>query len=173
MRAINVQAVKTNDIACRTPHSRGWTWRSHVSTDAIVYRYIWSHIEPATAILCACLATYRPLFVNLHLRLPSVLSGKLGSTNRTTWNESKTGRMSHSSSSGAATGNDLERRSLTDNYPLEYVQINESNVEEDPFKPKSPAKRQYSERTIPTDVMTTPAEREGAWQGSYFASGPS
>lgn len=46
--------------------------------------YAWSQIEPATAILCACMVTYRPLFKNIHLTLPKlsgILSyGRHGST---------------------------------------------------------------------------------------------
>ncbi|KAL8797437.1 MAG: hypothetical protein Q9195_000253 [Heterodermia aff. obscurata] len=29
---------------------------------SLISEYIWSQIEPATAILCACMVTYRPLF---------------------------------------------------------------------------------------------------------------
>lgn len=38
--------------------------------------YAWSQIEPATAIFCACIVTYRPLFHNFHINL-SKLSGIL------------------------------------------------------------------------------------------------
>ena len=31
--------------------------------------YLWTQIEPATAIICACVVTYRPLFTNLNLNL--------------------------------------------------------------------------------------------------------
>lgn len=34
--------------------------------------YAWSQIEPATAILCACIVTYRPLFNDLHVHLPKL-----------------------------------------------------------------------------------------------------
>lgn len=136
-----------------------------MSIDAIVFRYIWSHIEPATAILSACLATYRPLFMDLHLRLPSVLSGgKSGSNNRTTWSESKTDRITHTSSSAAAAGNDPEGQTINDHYPLAQFPMDESRVEEDPFKSKSPPKRQQSEVTIESDVTATPAEQERPWQ---------
>ncbi|MCJ1265640.1 hypothetical protein MMC22_005520 [Lobaria immixta] len=37
--------------------------------------YLWSHIEPATAIWCACLMTYRPLFVDIGLRLQGIFGG--------------------------------------------------------------------------------------------------
>ncbi len=34
--------------------------------------YLWSQVEPATAILCACIITYRPLFTNVNLNLSKV-----------------------------------------------------------------------------------------------------
>ena len=34
--------------------------------------YLWSQVEPATAILCACITTYRPLFRNVSLNLSNV-----------------------------------------------------------------------------------------------------
>lgn len=34
--------------------------------------YLWSQIEPATAILCACLISYKPLFKNINV--PSVFT---------------------------------------------------------------------------------------------------
>ena len=45
----------------------------------MVDEYAWSQIEPATAILCACVVTYRPLFLNMKFdhkfsRLSSSLS---------------------------------------------------------------------------------------------------
>ena len=36
--------------------------------------YIWSQIEPAAAILCGCLVTYRPLFANFDFSFPKRLS---------------------------------------------------------------------------------------------------
>lgn len=36
--------------------------------------YIWSQIEPSTAILCACITTYRPLFENLKFKSLLLLS---------------------------------------------------------------------------------------------------
>lgn len=36
--------------------------------------YIWSQVEPTTAIICACITTYRPLFRGLSLRPISNLS---------------------------------------------------------------------------------------------------
>ena len=34
--------------------------------------YLWSQVEPATAILCACITTYRPLFRNVNLNFSNV-----------------------------------------------------------------------------------------------------
>lgn len=34
--------------------------------------YLWSQVEPATAILCACMMTYRPLFTNINVNLSNV-----------------------------------------------------------------------------------------------------
>ena len=36
--------------------------------------YLWSQLEPAGAVLCACLVTYRPLFTNVNLFIPTRLS---------------------------------------------------------------------------------------------------
>ncbi|KAL9041149.1 MAG: hypothetical protein Q9214_004209, partial [Letrouitia sp. 1 TL-2023] len=47
--------------------------------------YLWSQIEPAVAILCGCLVTYRPLFRNMMLSLPKQLQ-----------------RFSHSSQTGSS-----------------------------------------------------------------------
>lgn len=43
--------------------------------DTFLNTYLWSHIEPATAIWCACLMTYRPLFADIGLKLSSVFAG--------------------------------------------------------------------------------------------------
>ena len=63
--------------------------------DTILNTYLWSHIEPATAILCACLMTYRPLFADMGLKLQSlfgaskqIISGKKGSLNSKSSNSS-------------------------------------------------------------------------------------
>ena len=40
----------------------------------MVAEYTWCQIELATAILCACIATYRPLFTNLPLNLSKASS---------------------------------------------------------------------------------------------------
>lgn len=43
--------------------------------DTFLKTYLWSFIEPATAIWCACLMTYRPLFVDVGLKLRIVFGG--------------------------------------------------------------------------------------------------
>ena len=35
---------------------------------------MWTEVEPATAIICACMVTYRPLFVNISQSLTKVSS---------------------------------------------------------------------------------------------------
>ena len=51
--------------------------------------YTWSEVEPATAILCACVVTYRPLFTNLNLNFSKVSSifGKGGAASKATRDE--------------------------------------------------------------------------------------
>lgn len=43
--------------------------------DTFLNTYLWSHIEPATAIWCACLMTYRPLFVDISSKLRGFFDG--------------------------------------------------------------------------------------------------
>ena len=38
----------------------------------MAHEYLWSQVEPATAILCACIITYRPLFTNINIDLSNV-----------------------------------------------------------------------------------------------------
>lgn len=40
---------------------------------SITDAYLWSQIEPATAILCACLITYKPLFKNISVSLSTTI----------------------------------------------------------------------------------------------------
>lgn len=48
--------------------------------DTGVEGYIWSQIEPSVAILCACLATYRPLFRDMRIRLPNIINKRASVT---------------------------------------------------------------------------------------------
>ncbi|MCJ1267410.1 hypothetical protein MMC22_007295 [Lobaria immixta] len=52
--------------------------------------YLWSHIEPATAIWCACLMTYRPLFVDIGSKLRSVFGGSKPNPSNKKFSSSKT-----------------------------------------------------------------------------------
>ena len=36
--------------------------------------YLWTQVEPATAIICACVVTYRPLFANININLSKLSS---------------------------------------------------------------------------------------------------
>ncbi|KAL8800974.1 MAG: hypothetical protein Q9200_007080, partial [Gallowayella weberi] len=44
----------------------------------LVDEYLWSLAEPATAIFCACAATYRPLFTTINFPLLRGISSRLG-----------------------------------------------------------------------------------------------
>ncbi|MCJ1462047.1 hypothetical protein MMC07_000647 [Pseudocyphellaria aurata] len=53
--------------------------------------YLWSHVEPATAIWCACLMTYRPLFVDLCSRFQSILGGSKQTSSKNELNRTTSG----------------------------------------------------------------------------------
>ncbi|KAI4163379.1 MAG: hypothetical protein LQ342_002886 [Letrouitia transgressa] len=77
-----------------------WIARAyHTASDSLINEYVWSQIEPAVAILCGCLVTYRPLFRNMTLSLPKQLQ-----------------RFSHSSQ----TGNPSEDTPSTKERDLEF-----------------------------------------------------
>ncbi|KAL2043877.1 hypothetical protein N7G274_003397 [Stereocaulon virgatum] len=59
--------------------------------------YIWCHIEPATAILCACIVTYRPLFSSINLdfsMISSLFSKSSTKSSGKTWRAIEDGRNS-------------------------------------------------------------------------------
>ena len=43
------------------------------SLDSFVTPYVFAQVEPSTAVLCACLITYRPLFKDLNLKFLKTL----------------------------------------------------------------------------------------------------
>lgn len=58
------------------------------SPDTFVKTYIWSQIEPTTAIICACLTTCRPLFAAVKLgTLKSLTTSWTGGRSNTTKDE--------------------------------------------------------------------------------------
>lgn len=69
--------------------------------DTFIKMYLWSHIEPATAIWCACLMTYRPLFVDIGSGLRSVFGG----SKQTLSNKKK---LFHSKTNNNSTGSDSD-----------------------------------------------------------------
>lgn len=130
----------------------------------MVSLYIWSHIEPGTALLSACFVTYRPLFANLHIRLPSILSrSKPGSANLRPWSDSKTSKVSNGSSSRAETGSGLEGGTLGDHDRSGYVNIKDGSLKEDLYELKLSSKRQDSEATTEYERTAIPAERDTSW----------
>jgi len=46
----------------------------------MVMQHVWSHVEPATAIICVCVSTYRPLFEDWMNRTAKVSSPFSNST---------------------------------------------------------------------------------------------
>ena len=79
LRIASVAHIRDEDIACKvmehTRRNNGCTVAYQISrTDTFVYTYLWSHLEPATAIWCACIMTYRPLFVDLNLKYQTLVS---------------------------------------------------------------------------------------------------
>lgn len=82
MRVISIGNLKHEDLTGNAfpLHSLIHAYKALVS---MVNEYAWSQIEPATAILCACVFTYRPLFVNLNLNHTlSKLSSSLSRSRR-------------------------------------------------------------------------------------------
>lgn len=41
---------------------------------SLITEYVWTEVEAATAIICACLVTYRPLFINISQSVSKVWS---------------------------------------------------------------------------------------------------
>jgi hypothetical protein len=137
---------------------------SYTSVDTVVSLYIWSHIEPGTAILSACFVTYRPLFANLHIRLPSILSrSKPGSANLRPWSDSKTSKISNGSSGRAETSSGLEGGTLGDHDRSGYVNINDGNLKEDPYELKLSSNKRQDSEANGYERTATPAERDTSW----------
>lgn len=120
--------------------------------DTFLNAYLWSHVEPATAILCACLMTYRPLFADISLKLQSVLgaskqviSGKKGLLNSKSPN-SGTGPDSDASPSlrrgqESARYGDLSARATKGN--LHVVNISMRPCPQDRRSPSPPPADEY------------------------------
>ena len=69
--------VRTEDFTRKYPLLRGYSLVTHLLLVTFANAYLWSQIEPAVAVLCACLVTYRPLFANLDfgfVKLPSIFA---------------------------------------------------------------------------------------------------
>lgn len=65
--------------------------------------YLWSHVEPSTAILCACIMTYRPLFIGFKESLQSRFSKSEGLSKGKLWNASVSDSNSNSDQSRSHT----------------------------------------------------------------------
>lgn len=82
MRVISMGNLKQEDLTGKAFPLYSLI-HTHQALESLVNEYAWSQIEPATAILCACAVTYRPLFVNLDLNHKfSKLSSSLSRSRR-------------------------------------------------------------------------------------------
>ena len=68
MRIVAIGILRKEDLTCNHAASNFSTQTDRL-LDTLAREYTWSQIEPALAILCACLATLRPLFTNFNLNL--------------------------------------------------------------------------------------------------------
>ena len=62
IRLLALRHLRENDISCMSLYPACPLTSSHGKADSFTTEYLWSQVEPATAILCACMVTYRPLF---------------------------------------------------------------------------------------------------------------
>lgn len=76
MRLLKTNDLKSQDFPCNAVTFGKHTIEpaANVQPDKAVNLYMWSQIEPATAFICACIPTYRPLFIGLNASLFSGLS---------------------------------------------------------------------------------------------------
>lgn len=68
MRIFTVGILQKEDLTCNHAASDSSTQTDKLQ-DSLTREYTWSQLEPAVAILCACLVTLRPLFVNFDLNI--------------------------------------------------------------------------------------------------------
>ena len=74
IRVTSIGVIQGGDDSCMCPCFRPNFSPSHRLTDSFLTTYLWSHVEPATAILCACITTYRPLVISIKESLQSKFS---------------------------------------------------------------------------------------------------
>lgn len=90
MRLLTTNDLKSQDFPCNavTFGTQTIEPRANVQPDKAVNLYMWSQIEPAAAFICACIPTYRPLFIGLNASLCSDLShtrSRLSSNQGKSW----------------------------------------------------------------------------------------
>ncbi|MCJ1422934.1 hypothetical protein MMC29_000814 [Sticta canariensis] len=80
IRILSIDQIKHEDLTCKPAHHINASRKSEefvlmrLSVDTFLNTFLWSHVEPSTAIWCACLMTYRPLFQGIGLELRSIFS---------------------------------------------------------------------------------------------------
>lgn len=73
MRIVSIGDMKKEDVTgmATTVGSLCPTLAKSFSV-TMAAEYLWTQVEPATAILCACIITYRPLFTNINIDLSNI-----------------------------------------------------------------------------------------------------
>ncbi|KAL8806417.1 MAG: hypothetical protein Q9182_001332 [Xanthomendoza sp. 2 TL-2023] len=118
MRLLTTGDLKARDFACKMGVAANLRRKrmTNAVADKAVNLYMWSQIEPATALVCACIPTYRPLFVWLNTSVLSGLSfsrSRVGSSGRKSSNKtpvSGSGKDSKSSSAESDVTELIERQ---------------------------------------------------------------
>ncbi|KAL9611406.1 MAG: hypothetical protein Q9167_003947 [Letrouitia subvulpina] len=93
MRVVTIGILREQDLTDRV-----WQEKSYPEYAAsMTSEYAWSQIEPAIAIICGCVVTYKPLFTNLHiLRVQKLFSShrQTSSSEFGHWTDMPNGRRS-------------------------------------------------------------------------------
>ena len=74
IRVIALNDLKGKDISCTPLYSACLLTGFNGKADTLATEYLWSQVEPGTAIICACLVTYRPLFKDLKVGVSRLFS---------------------------------------------------------------------------------------------------
>lgn len=112
LRITSIGKIRDEDVACKTSYLVAFNL-SHVCLDTFIYPYLWSHVEPATAIWCACIMTYRPLLVEVRKNFLGVFSrGRPTSSESRTWYHSKVGADGDRSTNSSELMGSFEQRGI-------------------------------------------------------------
>ena len=74
IRVIALNDLKEKDVSCTSLYSACPLTSTYDKADSFTVEYLWSQVEPATAIICACMVTYRPLFKDVKIGFSRLFS---------------------------------------------------------------------------------------------------